>query len=401
MPQRAETTKEIFEEERKKSWKGVGLKPIWNRWSLLLSILLSVIAGGLAGYLGGVYYINYQEPSSLTTNTNASIIDFTKKITIDDPGTEVIKRLTQQIVGVYKVKKSNFWWQKLYLENEFLGTGLVVTSDGWIMTSDEVIKDFNQEYQIMTANNNFFLTKNFVQDDLTGIVFFKIEADNLLPIQFADLDYLVPAQETIVIAANGTPGDAKIKVSSLEKLRYYLQESNKDYFHSTEEQDEYLLLRDKLPSNFIGCLAANLYGQVIGIGQIVAQGNEFQTLIPASYLEQAVKSFLVNQEKVARNYMGLNYINLSQNPNLPSNLTANLTKGVLLISSNDLYITAIKNDSPLKEILEEEDIILQINGEEINEKNNLTKLFQDYSGGDKLRMLILRTGEEIEVEFII
>jgi len=404
MPKRAETTKEIFRQNQNKTpsfFKLIKNKSLLaGRWGLLFSVIFSIIAGGLAGYLVSSYWFNTQQPNSTKTNVNSNIIDFTKKITITDSNTALINKLSKQIVAIYAVKSANNWWQKLYLDNEFLGTGIVITSDGWIMTTSEVIDNPKRNYQIMTADNNY-LAKNFIQDELTGVVFLKIDAQNLTPVQFADLEQLPLAQEVLVITADNNLNDVKVKISNLEKIDYFFQKSIKDYFHSTEKQDEYFLLKDLLPANSNGSLIANSQGEVIGLGQNVNQEDFFQTIIPASYLSQAVKNFLINKTEVKRSYLGLTYLDLSQTPNLAANLTADKKQGALIMSSKDLNIIAIKKDSPAKNILEEGDIILQVNGEEIDERNNFTELIQDYSSGNKIKLLIFRNGEEKEVEITL
>lgn len=399
MPQRAETTKDIFQKDNKGLPPVKNKKPFFSKLSLLFSVLFSIIAGGLAGYLASNYWLVNQNPESTEINLNTNqIVDFTKKITVSNPTTEVINKLAKQIVGIYSVKKGEDWWQKLYLDNEFLGTGLVITSDGWLMTTSDVIPDFKKDYQIMTANNNYYLAKDFIQDKLTGVVFFKIDAQNLSPVQFADLEQITIAQSAVALAADNDMNDLKVKISNLEKLSYYLQKSIKDYFHSTEKQDEYFLLKDPLPTNFASCLVANNQGEVIGLGSNLNKAENFQTIIPTGYLAQAVKQFLINKTEVKRNYLGLTYLDLSQNPNLPANLTANRENGALIIGNKELNLVAIKKDSPVKNILLENDIILKVNDDEINNRNNFTMLIQNYPAGSKIKLLILRQGEEKEVE---
>lgn len=399
MPQRAETTKDIFQKDNKGLPPVKNKKPFFSKWSLLFSVLFSIIAGGLAGYLASNYWLVNQnpEPTGINLNTN-QIVDFTKKITVSNPTTEVINKLAKQIVGIYSVKKGEDWWQKLYLDNEFLGTGLVITSDGWLMTTSDVIPDFKKDYQIMTANNNYYLAKDFIQDKLTGVVFFKIDAQNLSPVQFADLEQITVAQSAVALAADNDMNDLKVKISNLEKLSYYLQKSIKDYFHSTEKQEEYFLLKDSLPTNFASCLVANNQGEVIGLGSNLNKTENFQTIIPTGYLAQAVKQFLINKTEVKRNYLGLTYLDLSQNPNLPANLTANRENGALIIGNKELNLVAIKKDSPAKNILMENDIVLKVNDDEINNRNNFTMLIQNYPTDSKIKLLILRQGEEKEVE---
>lgn len=407
MSPRAETAQDIYQKDQQQrqslnfNSKNLIKNQLFNnKLSLLLTVILSIIAGGLAGYLTSTYYLN-QRVTTKPTNLTNQPIDLTKKIKIDNPEGIIINKLTQQLVGVYEVNKSGQWWQKIDLSGQFKGTAMIVTSDGWLLTSSAVINDFQKEYQVITTNNNYYLTKNFIQDKLTGLVFFKIEAQNLNPIQLADSQQLLPAQEIIILASNSQSREPQIKFSNIEKLKYFLIKTPKDLYHLTETQDEFILINENLANDFSGSLVANLTGEVIGIGQNIEQTNNFKTIVPANYLKQAIIKFLPTKTKVIRNYLGLDYLDLSQNLNLPANLTANKKIGILILNNKELGITAIKKDSPAKNFLKDGDIILKVNGQEIDEDNNFTEIIQNYNPNDKIKLLVYRQGEELEVEIIL
>ncbi|PIT90651.1 MAG: protease Do, partial [Candidatus Komeilibacteria bacterium CG10_big_fil_rev_8_21_14_0_10_41_13] len=44
------------------------------------------------------------------------------------------------------------------------------------------------------------------------------------------------------------------------------------------------------------------------------------------------------------------------------------------------------------------DIILKVNNEDVDERNSLTKLVQDYAPGQEVTLTILRSGQQVEVK---
>jgi len=400
MSQKAETSQEICQQEDKQKFSNKNLNFKNFYLSLTVILVIAILTGGLSGLLVSSYYYNNKIITS-DLNLNRNIIDFTKKITIDDPNSLMVKNLARQTAGIYNLETTGQWWQKIDLEKRFLGTAVIVTSDGWLLAGPTVITDFKKSYQIITAEGSAYIAKDFYQDSLTGIVFFKIDAANLMPVTFYNQNQLGLNEEIVLMAASGYEATAPVIISHLEKINYYLQTIPKEYYHSTEKQDEFYLTKDLLPENFDGCLAANFRGELIGLGSNNLLENNFQTLIPATYLEQAVDNFLKNKQTVSRANLGLNYFNLSQNLNLPANYTANKRAGALILDYPESNLPAIKKDSPAKDILQSEDIILKVNDDEVNEYNNFTKLIQDYSSNTKIRLTIYRQGQEQDVEIIL
>lgn len=387
-----------------KNPNGYWSSPLPKYWELVFYIIMPVIIGGFMGYLTSFYYVNRQDIFwDYNKNINAAVVDLTKKIVIADPQTDLINQLNQQLAGVYNIDASDSsWWQKLNVQNQFLGTAMVVTSDGWLMASPDVISDLKKEYLIITHNGNRYYTKDLVEDKLTAAVFLKIDAQNLYPVKFTDWETLPLGQSITVLANSGNlVNQPNVINTNIENLNYYSLNVSKDYFHSSEVQDQYLLIKDQLPLSFTGGLAVTLDGEIIGLGQkLEKKADNFQTFIPGSYLQQALKNFLTDKKIVRRNYLGLVYLDLSHS-RLPENLTANRKTGIILLSNVDLKISAIKKDSPAIDILKEGDIIYKVDNQEINERNNFTKIINDYMQASKITLSLIRDNEEKTVEIVL
>ena len=98
----------------------------------------------------------------------------------------------------------------------------------------------------------------------------------------------------------------------------------------------------------------------------------------------------------------MNYLDLTESLGLSNDVTENRLKGAVLIGDAKRNIMAVAENSPAaKAGLKAGDIILKINNEEINERNSLTKLIQDYTPGKEIILTISREGKEQEVKVIL
>ena len=86
-----------------------------------------------------------------------------------------------------------------------VGSGIIMTSDGYIITNEHVIADA-AAVKVVMENGDEFEAEIVGADSKTDLAVVKIEQDNLTPAEFGDSDKLV-AGETVV--AIGNPGGLK------------------------------------------------------------------------------------------------------------------------------------------------------------------------------------------------
>src|SRR3984957_14098763 len=82
-----------------------------------------------------------------------------------------------------------------------LGSGVVISSDGYILTNNHVVQNA-RTIQIKLTDNRTFSGKVIGTDPATDVALVKVDADNLQPITFADSDQ---AEVGDVVLAVGDP----------------------------------------------------------------------------------------------------------------------------------------------------------------------------------------------------
>ena len=396
-----EIIKEIYQQEfstpPKIKTSAVGSKVF------IFYLIMSVIAGFLAGFIQDFWFDDYAErlvEPSKNGSQAEEVLDLNFLLNKEDKAyNQVLGQLKSQVVGFYKKRVSEDILGSLYLEKDFLGSGLIITSDGWLLTHQSVIQ--NSDYVIITSDKKVMEPLKEVVDSFSGTVLIQVSADGLSPVRFADLNTVQPTEPLLVSRYSAQNHGADIKKSSIQKFAYHDQAKGRDFLLSTEKVDHYIKLAGDFDTVYNGAVLVNEKVEVVGL--LFYSGRpEISLAIPGYYLDSAVDNFLENSSQVMRSHLGVHYIDLSESLGLSEGVTEGQIKGAVLLGAAESNILAVAKDSPAEVAgLKAGDIILKINNQEVDEKNSLTKLIQDYTPGQELTLTILRAGEEMEVKVVL
>ena len=137
----------------------------------------------------------------------------------------------------------------------------------------------------------------------------------------------------------------------------------------------------------------NINGEVIGINTAIA-GNGAENIgfaIPLSDIQGLIKSVL-EKGKLERPYLGVRYVTLTDDYAFQFNLP--VKRGAYLAPGANGGSPVSPSSPAEKAGLKEKDIIIEINGNKIDEKNSLISLISKYGVGDEISLKILRDGKE-------
>ena len=137
----------------------------------------------------------------------------------------------------------------------------------------------------------------------------------------------------------------------------------------------------------------NSIGQAIGINTAVSQkGQLIGFAIPINDAIRFIAD-IVEFGKVIRPYMGVRYIIIDSKIQKVNNLVVDY--GALLRRGDDPTELAVVPGSPAdKAGLEENDIILAVNGEEVGKPQSLVRILGQYTPGETVTLTVLKDGEE-------
>lgn len=360
--------------------------------SFLLTISLATLCGLLAGVTGalvvngyffeGTYspYSNQEVNLNDLNNSSRSglIIRDPKKVVVnqDVKVEEAINSLSSSLVSVFKEADADY-----YSLDKPLFLGLVITSDGWVMSSvpAELKDNFGTKGYVVIASDRkiYKIDKiNIIKNSPGDAIFFHLaEAANLPVRKIVPRSELSLGQSLIVVDNNKNVWPTNL--SSFKKIPEVL---NSDSLNAR------LVLANNSDSLQKNSFIFNLSGDLTAV---VGSSKE---IIPAFSYGSYWQGFS-NKELTLNPFLGLSYLDLSlvRMPNI------SLNKGALVYAATD-KIAVIKNSPAASAGLQAGDIITWVNNQEINSDNDLADLIANYKPGEKITITYLRGDQEKQVD---
>lgn len=276
------------------------------------------------------------------------------------------------------------------------GTGFIITNDGLILTNKHVVSDANAAYTVVTADGKSYDAKIQSTDPYNDLAVVKIDAKNLPVVELGDSDQMQIGQWVVAIGNSLGQYQNSVTVGVISAKNRQIDASEQNGTNS-EQLDGLLQTDAAINSGNSGGPLVNLSGQVIGINTAVAanaQGIGFA--IPINVAKKAIDS-IKETGKIIRPYIGVRYVPITKDIAEQNNLPVDY--GALIARGNGYGQVAVVPGSPAdKAGLKENDIILEINGEKIDENHSLVSLIQQYNVSDTVEFKILSGGNEKTVK---
>lgn len=377
---------------------------------IILAVIFGLTSGIVGGLLSRTYILGniYNLPffgeivfPNGDYRGSSLIISGAKKVVVEQNAkvTETINSANSSLVGIFVKQKykedtsldQGFDLDNYYKLNKELGQGLIITSDGWIITN-VFIENANPkrvfaDYVIITKDKKIYNIDNFAQDPMSSFSFIQAEKAKDFPVrQFSEQSEIKNGQLVIVIN-----WQEKSYLTSIAGER----DKTSSLIKSSDAFSSKLILRDDLNQDFKGSPIFDLAGNIIGL---VDEPDKIELI---SHFQSAIKS-LFKYKAIKRPSLGVNYINLSDLA--PGRVIAHEVleqdKGAVIYKGSD-GIAILKNSTADKAGLREEDIIISVDNIEIDPYNDLTDVVQNYLAGDKVQIVYLREGKEKKVEVVL
>ncbi len=374
--------------------------------------VVALIIGFIGGVLGELYVNNYFSSQGLELTSiwgNSSEAGVEKQVIIlkssevnktENELSTLIEAAGASVVGIFSAKDTadvDVMWDNLYLPEDQLGNGMILTSDGWIVTTKRVISDVKQKFSVVLADKKIFAVTDVVADEMSGSVFLKIEANDLKVVKFGRRDAWMPGEQLLVLANSFANGGYETIVTNLEKLNYQEITKPQDLLRSSEVYKKQILLTDEIESIFSGSPVINAKGEIIGL---VHASDRLDSVLPADYFSPIIKSLLATQE-ISRPILGVNYLDLAHTLGLPEKISEGRSQGAVLYGEKESVSAVIPGSPAAKAGLKPGDIIIKVNNEPVDAKHSLTELVQQYQIGDVLKLVVIFQGNEREVEAVL
>ncbi|MDP4218877.1 MAG: trypsin-like peptidase domain-containing protein [Bacteroidota bacterium] len=277
--------------------------------------------------------------------------------------------------------------------SEGLGSGVIVTSDGYILTNNHVVENAAKKGGIIIKLTDKHEYEGHVvgTDPTTDIAVVKIEATGLPVAALGNSDD-VSVGEWVLAVGNPLGLESTVTtgiVSSIGRYANIFDEARAKVPSGTSIANFIQTDAAINPGNSGGGLF-NARGQVIGINAAIATRTGmfagYGFAIPIN-LAKFVATDLIKMGHVNRGYIGVNIKAIDQTE--AEALGLSVPRGVRIDN-------VVKGSAGEAAGLHEGDVILSVDGQETNESNQLQGLIALHHAGDNVSLKIWRSGKEID-----
>jgi serine protease Do len=265
------------------------------------------------------------------------------------------------------------------LERQSLGSGFIISKDGYILTNNHVVSE-GDEIIVRMADRREFNAKLIGTDVRSDIALIKIDAVDLPVVKIGSGDDLKVGEWVLAI---GSPFgfDHSVTAGIVSAKGRSLPSENYVPFIQTDVAIN--------PGTSGGPLF-NLDGEVVGVNsQIYSRSGGFMGLSFAIPIEVAmdVAKQLQTSGKVSRGWLGV----------LIQDVTGELAESFNMDRPQGALIARVLPDSPAEKAgLEVGDVILAYNGNELHSSSELPPLVGTSNVDQPAELLILRAGKQIK-----
>ena len=308
---------------------------------------------------------------------------------------EVAEKVTPTIVQVTVVSEREnphndfffFPFKDMPKEQRGSGSGIIISDDGYIVTNNHVVENATK-VTVGMFDKRTFDAKVVGTDPLTDLAVIKIDANNLPTAYLGNSDDLKVGQWVMAIgnplALSSTVTAGIVSAIGRGQLGLIKDNYGVENFIQTDAAIN--------PGNSGGALV-DLSGAVIGVNSAIAASNSgtyigYGFAIPIN-LARSVAKDLIAHGKISRGYIGVNIGEVDDA--MAKSLGLDKPKGIIVQG-------IVEGGAASKADIREGDVILKVDGKEVNQPNQLQGYIASKSAGTTVKITLFRDGREIERE---
>lgn len=262
-------------------------------------------------------------------------------------------------------------------EDEGAGSGVVVRSDGYILTNNHVIAGAN-EIKVHLPDGNTYDARVVGMDRVTDLAVIKVDAENLPVATFTDSDDLRVGDWVITIGnALALKGGPTVTLGIVSALRRTIT-TDRGSFYNLIQTDA------AINSGNSGGPLVSLDGEVVGINQAILREARGMGFAVTTNAMRPVVDSLIKHGRVVRPLIGFS----------GNDVTAALANELNLSVSDGVIVTALSPFGPAdKADIRVGDIITSIDGIPTPDVARWLSILWSYTVGDEIQVEYLHNNE--------
>ncbi len=317
-----------------------------------------------------------QYSATKTSQTVAQANEESKQIA------DVVEEVSNSVVGISKLQDNG---NSIFLTDGSiklgLGTGIIVSEDGYIVTNEHVSGSKYSSCYVTLENGKEYQANVVWSDTDLDLSIIKINVKGLEYANLGDSDKIRPGEKVYAI---GNPIGFEFQrtvtsgiISAVDRTIKIEEEDKTSYMEDLIQTDATIN-----PGNSGGPLI-NPNGEVIGINSIKIESAEsIGFAIPINIIKPIIQSY-----KETGNFTEASIGIFSYDKNVIPYLDSRIE------FENGIYVVEVIKNSPAEKVgIRTGDIITKIDGITLNKMSELRKYIYTKSPGDEITLLVQRKG---------
>ena len=276
------------------------------------------------------------------------------------------------------------------------GSGFLVSSDGHIVTNRHVVENDNLEYFVLMNNGNRYGVDVLDMDPFFDVAILKIDSDEVFNyLEFGDSNELQVGQTAIAIGNALGEFQNSVSVGVISGLSRSITAGGSggrmEFFDEVIQTDAAIN-----PGNSGGPLMDSR-GFVIGVNSALALSSQnIGFAVPSNIIKPIVDS-VKESGRIIRPFLGVRYVEVT--PFVMQQEGISVDYGILLVSGSGPELPAVTPNSPAEMAgLKEGDIIVEMNGERLDERRVFARKIRQKRVGDTIELRVVRGEEDFKIE---
>ncbi|HNV96631.1 MAG TPA: Do family serine endopeptidase [Bacteroidales bacterium] len=366
----------------------------------LIIPVLTALAGAFIAVLADIIWVQPHFTKTTLTDQNQAPLQFAANRALPSDAIDLTSAADLSVKAVVHVKTKveyasgnifDFFFgnsqPQYYSQTLPVGSGVCVSSDGYIVTNNHVINN-SENVEVTLYDKRSYPAKVVATDPSVDIALLKIDADNLPYLSFGNSDDLRLGEWVLAVGnpfnltSTVTAGIVSAKARNIGINSPFSIES----FIQTDAAVN--------PGNSGGALV-NVRGELVGINTAIASQTGsyvgYSFAVPSNIVKKVVSDFIKYGE-VQRAYLGVNILPVDQE----------LAKEKNLATTQGVYVQGVYDNGSAKDAgIQPGDVIVSINNNPVKDIPQLQEQIGQFEPGQRVSVSFLRGSKEMTADVIL
>jgi serine protease Do len=267
------------------------------------------------------------------------------------------------------------------------GSGFIIDKAGYVVTNNHVV-DASKKITVKLPDGRSFTAKLVGTDPVTDVALLKIASDKPLPtVEFGN-DKTLRVGDWVVAVGNPFGLSNSVTAGIVSSL-------GRDNIESSQQYTSFIQIDAPINRGNSGGPTFDLRGQVIGMNSMIFSPSGGSVgigfAIPASLIHDVVAQLKAHGH-VSRGYLGVNIQSVT--PEIASSLGIKDGKGAMVAE-------VVPGGPAAKAGFEQGDIVTAIDGQAVDDANDLTRKVASVPTGQSATLTVSRQGKPLQVKVTI